>query len=269
MHDDSHRSVPICGHVYLKPGKRGASWYYRARLPREVRKRLGPAWTGKGRPPTGYFTRKTAEAKLQEILADARRGTLAGAVESGATFADAAAEWLRYVEHDRKRKPSTIADYQGVSSTRSTRSSGRCRSKRSRPSGSTRTARGSSRKAACRRGRSTSTWSILHGILRRAMRVYGLRSNPAALVDRQPLRRSGDFAGALPRRGRGARPRRRERPGRRALPGRRVHRPAARRAARAALAGRRLREAARPRPPQLHPRRRGRPEVRAGAVACR
>src|SRR6266508_284512 len=33
----------------------------------------------------------------------------------------------------------------------------------------------------------------LHGILRRAMRVYGLRSNPAALVDRQPLRRSGDF----------------------------------------------------------------------------
>ncbi len=35
---------------------------------------------------------------------------------------------------------------------------------------------------------------VLHGILRRAMRVYGLRSNPAALVDRQPLRRSGDFA---------------------------------------------------------------------------
>src|SRR6266536_4642725 len=34
----------------------------------------------------------------------------------------------------------------------------------------------------------------LHGILRRAMRVYGLRSNPAALVDRQPLRRSGEFA---------------------------------------------------------------------------
>jgi integrase len=26
------------------------------------------------------------------------------------------------------------------------------------------------------------------------MRVYGLRSNPAALVDRQPLRRSGDFS---------------------------------------------------------------------------
>jgi integrase len=34
---------------------------------------------------------------------------------------------------------------------------------------------------------------VLHGIFRRAMRVYGLRANPAALVDRQPLRRSGEI----------------------------------------------------------------------------
>src|SRR6266508_833961 len=114
MRSDSHLTGPISGHVYLKHGKRGASWYYRARLPHEVRKRLGPAWTGKGRPPAGQFTRKTAEAKLQEILADARRGTLAGAVKTGVKFADAAAEWLRYVDQDRKRKHSTIADYNGV-----------------------------------------------------------------------------------------------------------------------------------------------------------
>lgn len=31
---------------------------------------------------------------------------------------------------------------------------------------------------------------IRHGILRRAMKVYGLRENAAALVDRQPLRKS-------------------------------------------------------------------------------
>src|SRR5438132_8914028 len=107
-------SEAISGHVYVKSGPRGSSWYYRARLPREVRKRLGPAWKGKGRPPAGYFTRRTAEAKLQELLADARRGTLAGAVKTGATFADASGEWLRYVEHDRKRKPSTVADCKGV-----------------------------------------------------------------------------------------------------------------------------------------------------------
>ena len=32
-----------------------------------------------------------------------------GMVRTGATFADAAAEWLRYVEHERDRKPSTVA----------------------------------------------------------------------------------------------------------------------------------------------------------------
>ena len=114
METRSSQLGPISGHVYLQQGARGPSWYYRARLPREVRKRLGPAWTGKGRSPAGYFTRKTAEQALAAILADARRGTLAGIAETGAIFADAAAEWLRYVEHDRKRRPSTVADYCGV-----------------------------------------------------------------------------------------------------------------------------------------------------------
>lgn len=41
----------------------------------------------------------------------ARRGTLDGAVKIGATFADASAAWFRYVEHDRKRQASTVADY--------------------------------------------------------------------------------------------------------------------------------------------------------------
>jgi hypothetical protein len=29
-------------------------------------------------------------------------------IRTGATFADAAAEYLRYIEHDRRRKPSTL-----------------------------------------------------------------------------------------------------------------------------------------------------------------
>jgi len=49
----------------------------------------------RGRPAAGYFTKRTAQAWLDEILAEARRGTLAGMVRTGATFADAAAEWLR------------------------------------------------------------------------------------------------------------------------------------------------------------------------------
>jgi integrase len=185
---------PISGHVYLRQGRRGSSWYYRARLPREVRKRLGPAWTGKGRPPAGYFTLKTAEQALAAILADARRGTLAGAVATGATFADAAAEWLRYVEHDRRRRPSTLADYKGVVKHALEREFGELALEAITPERID-----AYRARLVDEGRlSPRTINkrlvVMHGILRRAMRVYGLRTNAAALVDRQPLRRSGEFA---------------------------------------------------------------------------
>jgi hypothetical protein len=79
-----------------------------------VQKKLGPAWTERGRPPTGYFTERTAEAWLRDVLDQARRGALPGMVRMGATFADAAAEWLRFIEEDRERKPSTLLDYQSA-----------------------------------------------------------------------------------------------------------------------------------------------------------
>ena len=106
----------VSGHVELIQRKRGPQFYVKYRLAdgRQVMQRLGPAWSGRGRPPEGYFTRRTAEEALQTILTDARRGHLPGAVVTGATFADAAAEWLRYVEPDRKRRPSTIANYRNV-----------------------------------------------------------------------------------------------------------------------------------------------------------
>jgi hypothetical protein len=75
---------------------------------RQVQKKLRPGWTGRGRPPAGYFTKRLAEDWLPGVLHDARRDTLVGQVRTGAPFADAGAEWLRYVEVDRQRKPSTI-----------------------------------------------------------------------------------------------------------------------------------------------------------------
>jgi hypothetical protein len=48
------------------------------------------------------------------VLDEARRGTLPGLVRTGATFADAAAEYLRYIEHDRARKPSTLRGYRSA-----------------------------------------------------------------------------------------------------------------------------------------------------------
>ncbi len=91
-------------------------WYARYRLPdgRQVQTRIGPAWTDRGRPATGYFTKRMAEAWLRDLLAEVRRGTLAGMVRSGATFSDAAAEWVRFIEEDRERKPSTLKDYRSA-----------------------------------------------------------------------------------------------------------------------------------------------------------
>lgn len=43
-----------------------------------------------------------------------RGGTLPGQTRSGASFADAAAVWLRVVAEDRERKPSMLKDYRSI-----------------------------------------------------------------------------------------------------------------------------------------------------------
>jgi hypothetical protein len=68
----------------------------------------------RGRPAAGYITKRLAEDWLRETLHRAARGTSPGQVRTEATFADAAAEWLRYIEHDRDRKPSTVAGYRSI-----------------------------------------------------------------------------------------------------------------------------------------------------------
>ena len=64
------------------------AWYAKYRLPdgRQVQKKIGPAWVGRGRPPAGYVTKRLAEEWLAEVLADARRGMLPGLVRTGATL---------------------------------------------------------------------------------------------------------------------------------------------------------------------------------------
>jgi integrase len=106
----------VTGHVYLVDRKAGPQWYARYRLAdgKQVQRKLGPAHTGRGRCPVGHYTERTAREALEAILTDARRGTLAGAEVSGATFADAAAEYIRFLRDVRKIDPSTLRDYMGV-----------------------------------------------------------------------------------------------------------------------------------------------------------
>src|SRR3954451_6829437 len=124
---------PMSGHVYLVDRQRGPQWYVKYRLPdgRQVKKRLGPAWTGRGRPRAGYLTRRSAQEALDEILAQARAGTLPGLVRTGATFAMAAEEWLRFIETDRQRKRSTVRGYRSIVRSRLLPASATGRSSRS------------------------------------------------------------------------------------------------------------------------------------------
>jgi hypothetical protein len=108
---------PVSGHVFRVERKRGPQWCAKYRLPdgRQVQRRIGPAWTERGRPAAGFYTKRTAQAWLDEVLTQARRGQLDGMIRTGATVADAVAEWLRWAEHDRDCKPSTLADYRSTS----------------------------------------------------------------------------------------------------------------------------------------------------------
>lgn len=181
---------PVSGHVFRVERKRGLAWYAKYRLPdgRQVQRKLGPAWTARGRPAAGYFTKRTAEAWLDDTLAQARRGELPGMVATGATVADAAAEWLRWAEHDRACKPSTLSDYR-LTAARITRDLGELRLEDVTPE-------------LLERWKGTLTASnrtvakylvVLHGIFQRAMKVWGLPKNPAADVERPRFRVSDDI----------------------------------------------------------------------------
>ncbi len=179
------------GHVFRVERTRGPVWYAKYRLPdgRQVQKKIGPAWTERGRPANGYVTKRLAEDWLRDVLDQARRGTLPGMVRTGATFADAAAEYLRYVEHDRERKPSTVRGYRSAVTAHLLPAFGALPVEDVTPAvierwiggfdGSTRTR--------------NKLLIQLHGILGRARKVYGLSGNAASEVEKFQQRTSGDI----------------------------------------------------------------------------
>jgi integrase len=191
MSRDLLRNVPT-GHVFRVERKRGPAWYAKYRLPdgRQVQKKLGPAWTERGRPPAGYYTKRTAEAWLREVLDDARHGTLPGMVRTGVMFADAATEWLRFIEEDRERKPSTLRDYRSALNAHLLPAFGTEPIEAITPEA----IEAWRRSLTGLSNRSKNKLLIqLHGIFRRAQMVWGLPVNPLARVEKHPMRPSGDI----------------------------------------------------------------------------
>ena len=184
-------------------------WYAKYRLPdgRQLQKKLGPAWTERGRPPAGYFTKRRAEDWLRDLLDEARRGTLPGMVRTGATFADAAAEFLRYAEHDRALKPSTLRGYRSILNAYLLPAFGDLRVEditssdievwRSQLSSARYGINDEDRARCDPRSLSNSSKNriviLFHGVFARACKVYGLPVNPVASVEHHPVRNAGDI----------------------------------------------------------------------------
>jgi integrase len=179
---------------------------------------LGPAWTGRGRPPAGYFTKRLAEDWLRNTLDEirfgvgyatsrpledrlgepfaAQRDTASANVRSGATFADAAAEYLRFAEQDRGCKPSTVRGYRSAIQAHLLPVFG---SLALEDVTVQEIERWRSGMLGARQQRELSNKTknnllvLMHAIFRRAVKLYGLPVNPVANIDRFRVRSSGDI----------------------------------------------------------------------------
>jgi integrase len=168
-------------------------WRAKYRLPdgRQVQRTIGKVWTERGRPPEGYFTKRTAEAWLRDVLDQAERGTLPGMVRTGRTFANAADEYLRYLTDDRQRKASTVRDARSVIANHLLAPFGARRLEDITEQEVDRWARrlGADRPLANATKRKVIV--IFHGVMARACRVYALPMNPVAKVEKPRLTAPG------------------------------------------------------------------------------
>ncbi len=110
----------VSGNVYVrkrKGSKAGPQWYAKLRLDgRQLKRRIGPAWTGRGKPPDGFLDRRQAQAALEAILTDARRGLLDPKPKqpTGHTYEHACEAYLRYIEIERARAVTTVRGYRAT-----------------------------------------------------------------------------------------------------------------------------------------------------------
>ena len=176
----------ISGHVYRHEGARGPVWRAKYRLPdgRQKHRTIGPAWTQRGRPADGYFTKRTAEAWLRDVLDQARRGTLPGLVRTQATIADACDEWLRFIEVDRQRKPSTLRDYRSVVRNHIVPAFGTLPLEELTTEHVEQWLRGLGHDSAMSNRQKAKIITLLHGIMKRAKRVWKLPANPIVGIEK-------------------------------------------------------------------------------------
>ncbi len=140
-----------------------------------------------------YHTKRTAEAWLADVIERMRRGTLPGMVRTGASFADALAEYMRWLEHDRQRKPSTLRDYNSIISAHLLPAFGE---RRLEDITAEQIERFSAKLAAggtMNNRTRLKILTVLHGVMQRAKRVWKLPRNPASDVEKPTQTRSSEI----------------------------------------------------------------------------
>jgi integrase len=179
-------SRPVSGHVFRVKGKRRPVWRAKYRLPdgRQVQKTIGPAWTYRGRPPDGYFTKRTAETWLRHVLVQAAEGSLPGLVRTGVTVAEALDEYLRYLERDRQRKPSTLRDYDSMFRNHVRPTLGAVLLEDLTPDRVERWAASLDPDGVLANRTREKIITVFHGAMERARKLYKLPENPVADIEK-------------------------------------------------------------------------------------
>lgn len=160
-------------------------------------KRLGPAWTGKGAPIPGTLRKREAQAALEEILVQARRGARRQE-RTGVTFADVAEDWFERGKFERDWSASTQIDYRSVLDYHLIKEFGSDRIESITPERiqkwRDRFAKETDADGNLKRSRKTVNKIVvqMHAIFEHAIEHHGLVVNPVARVKR--LRESNDPA---------------------------------------------------------------------------
>src|SRR3954469_16788199 len=191
---DPARPPAISGHVRRVERKRRVVWYAKYRAPdptapggvRQVNKLLGPEWPDGGPPPPGYFDRRTAQAALEAILTDARRGHME-VVRTGVSFERLVQEWLAWGEHERGWRRATVVDRRSCMRLHLLPAFGHLRVEQ------VTTARIERWKSdflvrTGNRRQAAKLVALLHSMYERARLLYGIQRNPVADVERIRLR---------------------------------------------------------------------------------
>lgn len=88
----------------------------------QCKRRLGPAWLDpdgaggwrkpKGRVRPGYLDERRAHVEMAEVIEEHEVELRRAPENREATFDDAVAAWLEHLQHEKRVKPSTLADYE-------------------------------------------------------------------------------------------------------------------------------------------------------------